>query len=44
MSIHDRPADVEGRDPMPWTIGDPSMSVWVRIRPDSITGRELEPV
>ncbi len=36
-------ADVEGRDPMPWTIGDPSMSVWVRIRPDSITGRELRP-
>lgn len=36
-------ADVESRDRAPWTIGDPSLAVWVRIRPDTITGRELRP-
>lgn len=36
-------ADLESRDAAPWTIGDPEMSVWIRIRADAITGRELRP-
>lgn len=36
-------ADLESRDAAPWTIGDPAMSVWVRIRAEAITGRELRP-
>ncbi|WP_353950222.1 pyridoxamine 5'-phosphate oxidase family protein [Knoellia sp. S7-12] len=30
-------------DPTPWMVGDPNHSVWVRIRPDQISGRELLP-
>ena len=37
-------AGLESRDTAPWTIGDADMSVWVRIRADAITGRELRPV
>ncbi|MFW5474938.1 hypothetical protein ACOCJ5_16640 [Knoellia sp. CPCC 206450] len=34
-------AALEAADRVPRTVGDPATSVWVRIRPDAITGREL---
>lgn len=30
-------------DATPWPVGDATDSVWVRIRPDEISGRELLP-
>lgn len=36
-------AALEADDRVPWTVGDPATSVWIRIRPDAITGRELLP-
>ena len=35
--------ELAGLDPTPWPSGDPSEAVWVRIRPDQISGRELLP-
>ncbi|MFW5469705.1 pyridoxamine 5'-phosphate oxidase family protein [Knoellia sp. CPCC 206435] len=35
--------ELAGLDDAPWPGGDPSDSVWVRIRPDQISGRELLP-
>ena len=39
----DLEAALEADDHVPWTVGDPATSVWIRIRPDAITGRELLP-
>lgn len=35
--------ELEALDSAPWPVGDSSDSVWVRIRPDEISGRELLP-
>ena len=35
--------ELQGLDSAPWPVGDATDSVWVRVRPDSISGRELLP-
>lgn len=35
--------ELAGSDSTPWMVGDQNDSVWVRIRPDQISGRELLP-
>jgi nitroimidazol reductase NimA-like FMN-containing flavoprotein (pyridoxamine 5'-phosphate oxidase superfamily) len=40
--VDDRVIDrLEHQDTNAWAVGDPSLAVWVMLRPDSITGREL---
>ena len=36
-------AELAGNDAAPWPLGDPTDTVWVRIRPHEISGRELLP-
>jgi nitroimidazol reductase NimA-like FMN-containing flavoprotein (pyridoxamine 5'-phosphate oxidase superfamily) len=36
-------AELVGLDSAPWPVGDSTDSVWVRIRPHEISGRELLP-
>ena len=36
-------AELARLDTAPWPVGDSSDAVWVRIRPDEISGRELLP-
>ncbi|KGN33290.1 pyridoxamine 5'-phosphate oxidase [Knoellia sinensis KCTC 19936] len=33
--------ELEASDPTPWTMGDRSREVWIRIRTDELSGREL---
>ena len=35
--------ELEALDTAPWPVGDRTDSVWVRVRPDQISGRELLP-